>query len=531
MNSAGNDSATTRPGTNALLSRRDLGLLAGAGALAFGGAARVPGLGTVSAAAQPAGITLTIRNRGEIVNLDPHLGSGNPDATIAENLYSKLVMTSPAAPLDPVPDLATTWEVSEDGLEYRFRLREGARWHKDYGDVTADDVVWTYTRVRDPNLGSRSTSEFAGVADVVAEGPYTVIIRLRQADPTFLTSVLARVGAIGNRRAIEEMGDSYSSSPIGSGPYVFDEWVRGEQAVLSKFPGHWLHVGNVDQAIFKFLGDDTVAELSLRSGDLDVAYLETPEGQLAVLDNPDLTAIEEPAPRTHMLWMTMKEGTPLADPLVRRALAIGIDRAAIAEQALSGMASPAHSVFNQRMPGYVETEFFAYDPDQARQLLADAGYGEGFGFELLGYNEGISPDLMTIAAAQWQELGVDVTVNILERALLYERWRNRDFDMIEQPIARELPEQIIYPYFTEGGQPYPNSALYAGIEDLATQLRSEPNPDERMRLYGAIRDKLVADVAVIPTVNPRLVLAMRPDIEPFPLNIWYYPLWLLTVAA
>jgi ABC-type transport system substrate-binding protein len=232
-----------------------------------------------------------------------------------------------------------------------------------------------------------------------------------------------------------------------------------------------------------------------------------------------------------MLWMTMREGTPLADPVVRRALAIGIDRTAIAEQALSGMASPAHSVFNQRMPGHDETEFFAYDPEQARQLLADAGYAEGdVAFELLGYNEGISPDLMTIAAAQWAEIGVNVTVTILERALLYERWRNREFDMIEQPIARDMPEQIVFPYFTEGGHPYPNSSLYTGIEELASQLRSEADLDERLRLYGEIQAKLVEDVAVIPTVNPRLVLGMRPGIEPFPLSIWYYPLWQLTVS-
>ncbi len=529
MSTTSTDPTARRTSVKPTLNRRDLVRLAGAGTLLAGGLTTLPGLGVASATVQDGEVILNIRNRGEIVNLDPHLGSGNPDATIGENIYSKLVRTSPEAPLDPLPDLATDWQVSADGLEYRFNLRQGAQWHKGYGEVTADDVVWTYTRVRDPELGSRSTAEFAGVSDVVAEGPYTVIIRLKQADPTFLYSVLARVGTIGNQRAIEEKGEGYSSDPVGCGPYLFEEWVRGEQAVVAKFPDHWLHTGNVDRVVFKFLTDDTVAELSLRSGDLDMAYLETPEGQLAVLDNPDLEAIEQPAPRTHMLWMTMKEGTPLADPNVRRALAIGIDRGAIAEQALSGMASAAHSVYNQTMPGHDETEFFAYDPEGARQLLAEAGFGDGFDLEILGYNEGISPDLMTVAAAQWEEIGVRVTVTILERALLYERWRNRDFEMIEQPVARDTPEQIVYPYFTEAGAPYPNSALYTGIEELATSLRSEANPDERLRLIQAIQAKLVEDVAVIPTVNPKLVLAMRPDIDPFTLSIWYYPLWLVTV--
>ncbi|HEU0163592.1 MAG TPA: ABC transporter substrate-binding protein, partial [Thermomicrobiales bacterium] len=158
----------------------------------------VPGLGAASVSAQDDSITLNVRSRGEIVNLDPHLGSGNPDATIRDNIYSKLVYTVPADPTKVLPDLATDWTVSADGLEYHFNLRKDAVWHKDYGPVTSKDVVWTFTRVKDPDLGSSMTSLFSNVTETVADGDYAVTVKLATPDVTFLYGTLADSGVIGN---------------------------------------------------------------------------------------------------------------------------------------------------------------------------------------------------------------------------------------------------------------------------------------------------------------------------------------------
>ncbi len=493
-------------------------------------ASQVSGAGASSASASLPGKTLTIRNRGEIVNLDPHLGSGNPDAVIDTNIYSMLVLTYPDARDKVIGDLATDWTVSPDSKEYVFHLRKGVQWHKGYGEVTAADVVWTFQRVQDPKLGSRSTAAFAGLDTVVADDPYTVRITLKESDPTFLTAVLASVGYIGNRKAIEEKGNGYTSDPVGSGPYIFQSWTKGEQCVLVKNPGHWLHQGNVDKVNFKFLLDDKVTELSLRSGDLDMAYVETPESQKAVIDNTNLTNINQPAARTHMLFLSEKDGTPPADLRVRQALAIGINRDLLAQQALSGLAQPAYSIFNPTLPGYLDTKFFPYDPAKAKQLLADAGVANGLKLDFIGYSDGISPDIISVVQAQWKEIGVDAKVTILERALLYKRWQARDFEVLEQPAARSVPEQMIFPFFTKAAIPYPNGALYTGIEQLAAQLRTEPDQNKRLQLYGQIQTQIATDIPVIPTIYPKVVLGMRKGIDPFPVDIWYYPLWRMTVT-
>jgi ABC-type transport system substrate-binding protein len=203
----------------------------------------------------------------------------------------------------------------------------------------------------------------------------------------------------------------------------------------------------------------------------------------------------------------------------------------LAQQALSGMAQPAYSVFNPTLPGYLDTVFFPFDPDKAKQLLSDAGHSDGIKLDFIGYSDGVSPDIISVVQSQWKDVGVDAKVTILERALLYKRWQAGDFEVLEQPVARDIPEQMIFPYFTAAGFPWPNEAHYEGIKDLAAALQPEPDINKRVELYKQIQQKLAEDTPVIPTVYPKIVLGMRKGIEPFPVDIWYYPLWRMKVTS
>lgn len=476
------------------------------------------------------GATLVIRSVGEVADLVPLTTSGRPDTMITDIIYSKLVFTYPDAPLELVPDLAEKWEWSSDGLELTLRLRQGAQWHKGYGEVTSANVVWSLNRIQDPNLAIITAPAFANMVDVVAEDDYTVRLTLGEPEPLFMHTALVPSSDVINQRALEEKGDAYSSDPVGSGSYIFDEWIRGQEVILIKNPDHWLHEGNLETAHFPFLADDTVAELALRSGELDVSYFETTETQRAVVDNPDLTVLQEPSARVHQVYFSMHEGAPTTDVRVRRALAISLNRELIAEEALDGMAFPAHTMFNPKMPGYLDTEFFPYDPEQAKQLLAEAGYADGLEFEAITYNVPPSGDILTIVAGQWEAIGINVTVNVLERALAFERWQNRDFEVLMLPLGRPLPEEAIGQYYTSTGIPYPNSAMYTGIDDLMAELASTP-VEERIDIYHQIQEKLVEDVVSIPVVYPSTVLGMRQGIEPFDVGIFWYPLWLFKIPA
>src|SRR5262249_8101088 len=159
-------------------------------------------------------------------------------------------------------------------------------------------------------------------------------------------------------------------------------------------------------------------------------------------------------------------------------------------QALNGLAQPAYSIFNPTLPGFVDTKFFPFDPAKAKQLLSDAGVANGVNLDFIGYSDGISPDIISVVKAQWKDIGGNAQDTILEGGILYKRWPARDFDVLEQPVARDIPEQMIFPFLTKAAAPYPNSALYTGIDTLAAQLKSELDANKRLQLYGQIQAKV-----------------------------------------
>jgi peptide/nickel transport system substrate-binding protein len=476
---------------------------------------------------------LVLRNRGEIVTLDVHHSGGNPDEVMYHNIYSRPVFPMPGED-ELVPDMATDWEVSDDGSEYTYHLREGVEWHKGYGEVTAHDFKWTYDRVRDPELASRYAGEYAGISEVHADDDYTLRIALSDPDPMFNLTVVGRTGYVMNEEALEEKGDEYSSDPVGSGPYVMIRWSRGEELECERNEGHWLFQpeNNINRAIFKFLLDDTVVELALRSGDLDLAYLETPETQLAALNNPDLVVDNRPAPRTFFLnFGPLEEGRPHADVLIRRAMSLAIDRELIAEEAMDGMGFPAHSIFNTHMYAHVEDGFYPYfyDPDEARALVEEAGY-DGTVIELLSPNDTLTMDIATIIQAFWQDVGLNAEVSTLERAIYFDRRNARDFEIACGPIAREFPEHIVYPYLTSAGVPTPNSSGYDGVDEIVNELRPELDMDRRRELMIEIQEQVAEDVATIPIVEPSLVLAHQPFVHRhYTPSIWFLPVWRMSM--
>lgn len=479
---------------------------------------------------------LVLRNRGEIVNMDIAHSSGNPDNVLYHNIYSRLIFQIPGEN-ELTPDLATDWEISDDGTEFTFSLREGVQWHKGYGDVTAHDVKWTFDRMRAPETASRYAPDHANVDEVSVIDDHTVRITLKTPDPTFTVQVLGQMGGSGyvmNERALEEKGDTYSSDPVGSGPYIFERWSPGEECEIVRNDGHWLlHPdNNINRAIFKFLLDDSIVELALRSGDLDVAYVETPETQVAVLDNAALQSSSRPAPRTYyVVFGPFEEDHPLSDVRFRQALSLAIDRELLTEEVIEGMGVSAHTIFNPGHFGYVDKVFFPfdYDPEEARRLVEESGY-DGRTIELHSQVDLLTNNVGTVLLEFWREVGIDVEYTVLERALFVERYNQADYEMAYRSHGAEWPEGILFPLLTSDGIPAPNASQYTGVDDLAEQLRPEFDLDRRAEILLAIQEKVAEDAVMIPVLSSVLVIGFQPHVqihhEP---GLWFYPVWLMSM--
>src|SRR5690625_651677 len=171
---------------------------------------------------------------GEGDTLDPAYMSYVNSFSIASNIYSGLVRYAPGT-IDLVPDLATDWEVSDDGLTWTFNIRDDVYWHKGYGKLVAQDIVDSYNRIRDPETGSRFQSDLSMVTDIQAPDDTTVVFTLDQPSAAFLHTVAVfRQGMIVNVQAVEDYGDEYGRNPVGTGAYEFVEWVPGVEVRLRR---------------------------------------------------------------------------------------------------------------------------------------------------------------------------------------------------------------------------------------------------------------------------------------------------------
>lgn len=437
------------------LSRRaTLRLLAAGGALTA--AHLVPG-GLGRAIAQgKAGGTLTAGWAGvaEIVTLDPAQMGQVLQFQITSNVLSGLTHIN--GDLIAEADIAESWEVSEDGLVYIFKLREGLTFHN--GDpFDAEDVVFTYERSKDPERSIHS-GNLANVAGLEKMNDYEVKFTLKAPQASFLTKTTERASGraltIVSRGALESMGVAqYGLTPVGTGPFRITEHQLGQGVVLEKFEGFYdPERPKLDKVVIKPIDGAEPLAAAVEAGDLQFVGGNPVAAQLIdrFKNNPDLVVDVKPGPGFQSVWinphrepMKVESFDKSLDELkaekgfmVRLALAKALNRDLYVQQARFGYAYPAYGSINPAMgyyydEGIAETSEQAYDPEGARQLLADAGYpgGEGFPELELIVRPSERRDGLVIANILNQELGITVNVATQEFSVMIENFLKMEFDM------------------------------------------------------------------------------------------------------
>ncbi|MDF2235057.1 ABC transporter substrate-binding protein [Albimonas sp. CAU 1670] len=437
------------------LSRRaTLRLLAAGGALTA--ASLAPGGLTRALAQGKAGGTLTCAWAGvaEIVTLDPGQMTQVLQFQITSNVLSGLTHIKPD--LIAEGDLAESWEISEDGLVYTFKLREGVTFHN--GDAfTADDVLYTYARSSDPSKSIHSAN-LSNVASLEKLSDYEVKFTLKAPQASFLTKTTerasGRVLSIVSKRALEEMGDAaYGLAPVGTGPFKITEHVLGQGVTLEKHAGFWdPERPKLDKVVIQPIDGVEPLAAAVEAGDIQLVGGNPIAAQLIdrFKSNPDLITDIKPGPGFQSVWLNpwvepmkvesfdkpMEELKKDKGFMVRLALAKALDRDLFIKQARFGYGLPAYGSVNAAMAYYyddaiAETSEQAYDPDGAKELLAAAGYpgGEGFPPISLHVRSSHKRDGLVIANILKQVLGITVTVEVMEFTVQLERFQAMDFQM------------------------------------------------------------------------------------------------------
>jgi ABC-type transport system substrate-binding protein len=386
--------------------------------------------------APPGNADQTPRHGGEIVvaykddlaTLDPAIGYDWTNWPTIKMVFDGLLDYDSGTTL--LPRLAESLPtVSDDGLVYTFKLQPDVKFHNGRA-VTADDIVYTLTRVLDPAtaspgagfyVGIKGAQEFIDGAASAVEGikaldPATVEFTLTRPDVTFLNKLALNFAFIVPREAVEAAGENFGHEPVGTGPFTLQEWVAGQRLVFVRNPDYFFEQRPyLDKVTIEVGVEPNVALLRLEQGEIHLMGDPPPGADWARISNDPAWANRlEIEPTVNTTYIAINTKTPPFDNLlVRRALNHAIDKARVV-QLLNGRATVANQILPPLMPGYnPDYVGYAYDPEQAKTLLAEAGFPDGFETSIHCIAVEPQPRICESFQQDLANIGIDLTINTL----------------------------------------------------------------------------------------------------------------------
>ncbi len=446
---------------------------------------------------------LVVGQIAEPASLDPHVSTASNDFRIAVNVYDGLVRNTPGT-LEIEPALATDWTISDDGLEYIFNLREGVTFH-DGTPFNAEAVKFNFDRMLDESHPFASTGPFplafffSSIDNVEVVDDLTVKFTLNEAFAPLMSNLASPSGLIVSPAAVEQHGADYGRNPVGTGPFKFEEWQSNTRVVVSRNEDYWDGPAPLEAVIFRPIVDANTRVAEMLSGGIDV-LLETPPDNVAQFrDDPSFQLKEAVGPHVWYVMLNAKEG-PFADKLVRQAVNYAVNKDSLVTDVLQGTADvsagPIPPAFNWAYNEDVEP--YPYDPDRARELLAEAG-AEGASLTFLVTEGGsgmLDPVPMgTAIQADLAAVGLDVEIKTYEwNTFLSEVNPGLEgkADMAEMAWMTTDPDTL--PFLTLRTAAFPdqggfNSSYYSNpeVDALLDQARVSTDPEERGELYRQVQ--------------------------------------------
>jgi len=355
------------------------------------------------------------------------------------NLYEGLVRIDRDGKVQPL--LAKSWEISPDGLTYTFRLREGVNFH-DGTTFDSADVKFAFDRARAPNSTNAQKQIFAPIDSIETPDAQTVVIRLKETSGNFLYYLGWGDAVI----VAPETAENNKANPVGTGPFKFKSWTRGDRVELTRNADYWQKdKTKLESVTFRFISDPQAQVAALRAGDVDAfPNLGAPELFSEFQKDARFKAVAGNTEGEIVAGLNSAK-KPFDDPRVRRALMHAIDRKALVEGAYSGFGQPIGSFFSPNHPAFVDlTGVVPYDPAKAKALLAEAGYGDGLSITIKAPQMAYASRSAELLSAMLSEVGVEMRIIPTEfpAKWIEEVFRGKDYDVTIVAHAEPLDIDI-----------------------------------------------------------------------------------------
>ena len=420
---------------------------------------------------------------------------------IAFNVYSGLT-TYDSSTGKILPDLADSWD-TPDEKTWVFHLHKGVQWQKGYGEMTSADVKYSYERMMNPATASPYRAEFNNVEAVEAPDPYTVTIKLKRPDGNFLHQVANyHQGQVVKKEAIEKAGDQYKWNPVGTGPFALESFTPGSQIVLVRHDGYFRGPAKLEKIIFSIIKDDETAAVALQGGEVDLAMRISPTETLKRLQADDKFTLNSGAGGIS-LTVFNPQFEPFTNQKVRQAWAHAIDRDAIVKATTPLTTQVFRNILNDWMDIYTaDVPTYEYNPDKAKQLLAEAGYPNGFSVKSLQSSAGGVTEAAQLEKSYLAKVGINEDFELVDTPTFNTRRNSADFQVAGRLLPAMNPDTILFSYLHPdnfapkgmNGAKYNNPELVSKLE----AARAETDPAKRKQLYADVQKIALTDLWYLP---------------------------------
>lgn len=451
---------------------------------------------------------------------DLHKGSGLPAFGAVAQMADVLVLERDG---EIVPWLAESWEFQDGGRALIFTIRDGVIAH-DGSAITAEDVAWSINRFRQISIGR---SALAVVTSVTALDDRRVEVRTEEPFAPLLNTFTYTLIGVYSKDAYDAVGndDQFSLAPVGPGPYKFVEWIPGQRLVMEAFDDYWAGKPEIGTIEYRVILDEASRIAALEAGEIDVIHAFSPIEADRMAADPNIKVINPRSAGFIRLNMNTQR-PPFDDVRVRQAIGYAIDREEISQGVFLGTAPIARSLVPSEALGYTEEfDVYDYDPERARELLAEAGVPD-LTFTL-SYGAGrylLDNEVVAVVQAQLARIGVTVNIQAMEWAQFS--------SYIRQPLEQSTTEMVLTWWRTVNADPDSAIGVYTAkelppagnnptfyvneeFEALYREQQTQPDPALRLQAIVDMQRVLMADLPALPLYNQPQLWAVRADVIGF----------------
>jgi peptide/nickel transport system substrate-binding protein len=519
----------SNPPSFSSLSRRRL-MAGGATGFALAGLSTSLPFSAAEAETPKRGGTLTMARTGDVVSFEPVVPSDNMSIWAKLLIFQLLIRTNSTGD-GVVPDLAKSWDISDDKRTYTFHLRDAT--FSDGTPVTSEDVEFSFQRAiyeKDSWCGSLFPKLTMETPDAK-----TIVFKLQQDWAPFLAAISVHAACIQPKAYFTKLGmKAFGEKPIGSGPFMLQEWKKGDSITMVRNPHFWDPTRPyLDSVVLQIVGDDNVRMLKLQSGEIDIGT-EVPSSQIDKLKHASgLDILVQPY--TRIDWLQFNEKKPLfQDPKIRQAFNYAVDREAIIKAVLFGYGEVPTTFLPKMFLADTENKPYPYDLAKAKQLMAESTQPNGFSVTLKTFAGQVAGNqIAQIVQSMVAPLGIKMSIQPVEVDTLYAQTAAGDYEMAQGYMTSDIFDPCELLAFAGAGDEgsfavwtwYDNKK----VDALATRSYGELDAATRKQTYIDLQRMVFADAPYLWLYWPPAVSGVRNGVHGFSVlptgNYWLEDVW------